>query len=157
MSALTEPLFDEVDFETALTLQSESGQEEDEGDERTRRLPENDVYTDDNVRVYLREMGTVPLLTREGEIDLAKRMERGQLRARKTISRSALIQKMAAEEICRQVKEGVKPLDNFVDFAGYGIKEGTPAYLAAEKGARDRLYKIGEQYKKLEQVNGKLQ
>ena len=34
--------------------------------------------TNDPVRMYLREMGTVPLLTREGEIELARRIERGQ-------------------------------------------------------------------------------
>ena len=37
---------------------------------------EESIYTDDPVRVYLREMGAVPLLTREGEVDLARRMER---------------------------------------------------------------------------------
>ena len=34
------------------------------------------LSTDDPVRVYLREMGAVPLLTRQGEVDLARRMER---------------------------------------------------------------------------------
>ena len=34
--------------------------------------------TNDPVRMYLREMGTVPLLTREGEVEIAKRIERGQ-------------------------------------------------------------------------------
>jgi RNA polymerase primary sigma factor len=34
--------------------------------------------TNDPVRLYLREMGTVPLLTREGEVEIAKRIERGQ-------------------------------------------------------------------------------
>src|SRR5579862_6709359 len=38
--------------------------------------------TNDPVRMYLREMGTVPLLTREGEIELAKRIERGQAAVR---------------------------------------------------------------------------
>ncbi len=47
--------------------------------------------TNDPVRMYLREMGTVPLLTREGEIELAKRIERGQRSVRKALSRSALI------------------------------------------------------------------
>jgi RNA polymerase primary sigma factor len=47
--------------------------------------------TNDPVRMYLREMGTVPLLTREGEIELAKRIERGQNAVRKSISRSPLI------------------------------------------------------------------
>jgi len=47
--------------------------------------------SNDSVRVYLREMGMVPLLTREGEIDLAKRIERGQTAIRKALSRSRLI------------------------------------------------------------------
>src|SRR5581483_7270988 len=47
--------------------------------------------SNDSVRVYLREMGMVPLLTREGEIELAKRIERGQNAIRKALSRSRLI------------------------------------------------------------------
>ena len=47
--------------------------------------------TNDPVRMYLREMGTVPLLTREGEIELAKRVERGQSGVRKALSRSPLV------------------------------------------------------------------
>ncbi len=44
--------------------------------------------TNDPVRLYLREMGVVPLLTREGEVAIAKRIERGKLRVQKAISRS---------------------------------------------------------------------
>ena len=47
--------------------------------------------SNDSVRVYLREMGMVPLLTREGEIELAKRIERGQKAVRKALSRSRLV------------------------------------------------------------------
>jgi len=47
--------------------------------------------TSDPVRLYLREMGSVPLLKREGEVALAKRMERGHLLVLKTISRSPLV------------------------------------------------------------------
>ncbi len=47
--------------------------------------------TNDPVRMYLREMGTVPLLTREGEIELAKRIERGERSVRKALSRSPLV------------------------------------------------------------------
>ncbi|MBC8165484.1 MAG: RNA polymerase sigma factor RpoD [Bryobacteraceae bacterium] len=47
--------------------------------------------TNDPVRMYLREMGTVPLLTREGEIELARRIERGNRGVRKALSRSPLI------------------------------------------------------------------
>ncbi len=46
--------------------------------------------TNDPVRVYLREMGVVPLLTREGEVTIAKRIERGQLKTQKAISRSPI-------------------------------------------------------------------
>src|SRR6202790_2240833 len=46
--------------------------------------------TNDPVRMYLREMGTVPLLTREGEVTIAKRIERGQLVVMKAITRSPI-------------------------------------------------------------------
>jgi RNA polymerase primary sigma factor len=52
--------------------------------------------TNDPVRMYLREMGTVPLLTREGEIELAKRIERGQRNVNKSLSRSPLIMREVA-------------------------------------------------------------
>ncbi len=47
--------------------------------------------TNDPVRMYLREMGTVPLLTREGEIELSKRIERGERAVQKALSRSPLV------------------------------------------------------------------
>jgi len=46
--------------------------------------------TNDPVRLYLREMGVVPLLTREGEVVIAKRIERGQLKTQKAIARSPI-------------------------------------------------------------------
>src|ERR1700704_412312 len=49
--------------------------------------------TNDPVRMYLREMGTVPLLTREGEVEIARRIERGKLSVIKSISRTPLIAK----------------------------------------------------------------
>ena len=49
--------------------------------------------TNDPVRMYLREMGTVPLLTREGEVAIAKRIERGKLAIIKSISRTPTIAK----------------------------------------------------------------
>jgi RNA polymerase primary sigma factor len=52
---------------------------------------EESVFTDDPVRVYLREMGSVRLLTRQAEIDLARRMEHGTMRTRKAVSRSPLV------------------------------------------------------------------
>ena len=49
--------------------------------------------TNDPVRMYLREMGTVPLLTREGEVEIARRIERGKLAVIKSISRTPLVAK----------------------------------------------------------------
>ncbi len=46
--------------------------------------------SNDPVRLYLREMGIVPLLTREGEVTIAKRIERGQIKTQKSISRSPI-------------------------------------------------------------------
>ena len=45
----------------------------------------------DPVRMYLREMGTVPLLTREGEVEIARRIERGQSTVLKSLSRAPLV------------------------------------------------------------------
>src|SRR5438128_5781408 len=82
---------------------------------------EESIYTDDPVRVYLREMGAVPLLTREGEVNLARRMERGKLRMQKAISRSAIVQTRAAE-IADQIKREIEELDAFVDL-GVDLEE----------------------------------
>ncbi len=57
--------------------------------------------TNDPVRLYLREMGIVPLLTREGEVSIAKRIERGQIKTQKVISRSPI----AVKELCKVGEE----------------------------------------------------
>ena len=68
-----------------------------------RKLDEGDELVDlelpaglgekvnDPVRMYLREMGTVPLLTREGEVEIARRIEHGQNTAIKSLSRAPLV------------------------------------------------------------------
>ena len=59
-----------------------------EGEEDADAAAEFADKTNDPVRMYLREMGTVPLLTRDGEIELARRIERGQRTVAKSLSRS---------------------------------------------------------------------
>ena len=49
--------------------------------------------TNDPVRMYLREMGTVPLLTREGEVVIAKRIERGKNLSTRSITRTLIVAK----------------------------------------------------------------
>ena len=58
---------------------------------QSRDASEEALYAGDPVRVYLREMGAVPLLTRQRELDLARRMERGKDQMLRAISRSPLI------------------------------------------------------------------
>jgi RNA polymerase primary sigma factor len=71
--------------------------------------------TNDPVRMYLREMGTVPLLTREGEVEIAKRIERGQLRVLKAISRSPIVIREIAA-LGEDLKRGVRNVKEVVVF-----------------------------------------
>src|SRR5881396_298635 len=80
---------DERLIEQAATIAAddeESGDDELELDLSAGALEK----TNDPVRLYLREMGVVPLLTREGEVAIAKRIERGQIKTQKAISRSPI-------------------------------------------------------------------
>jgi RNA polymerase primary sigma factor len=71
--------------------------------------------TNDPVRMYLREMGTVPLLTREGEVEIAKRIERGQLNVFKAMSRSpVVIQALFA--LADELRAGHKSIKEVVVF-----------------------------------------
>ena len=73
--------------------------------------------TNDPVRMYLREMGTVPLLTREGEVAIAKRIERGQMLVLRTISRSPIVIKelLAVAEDLRKGDRSIKEIVQFDD------------------------------------------
>src|SRR5205807_5564555 len=97
---------------------------------------EESIYTDDPVRVYLREMGSVPLLTREGEVTLARKMERGKIRMQKAISRSPLIQ-AAVAEFADLIRKGAEDLDSYVDFGPSDIEEGSAADLKRRNEVND--------------------
>ena len=78
--------------------------------------------TNDPVRMYLREMGTVPLLTREGEVAIAKRIERGKLAVIKSISRMPSIAK-AIMRMGDQLKNGERTIRELVIFNDEEITE----------------------------------
>jgi RNA polymerase primary sigma factor len=80
---IEEPLIEE----SSSTVESEEGMSEEV--ELDLSAGEMDK-TSDPIRVYMREMGVVPLLTREQEVSIAKRIERGQKRAEKAIARSPI-------------------------------------------------------------------
>src|SRR3954471_9892821 len=71
--------------------------------------------TNDPVRMYLREMGTVPLLTREGEVEIARRIERGKLAVIKSISRTPLIAKRIIQ-LGDQLDSGERTIRELVIF-----------------------------------------
>jgi RNA polymerase primary sigma factor len=69
--------------------------------------------TNDPVRMYLREMGTVPLLTREGEVEIAKRFERGNRSMLKAVSRTPTMTK-AVVRMGEQLTQGDRKIRELV-------------------------------------------
>jgi RNA polymerase primary sigma factor len=110
--------------------------------------------TNDPVRMYLREMGSVPLLTREGEIELAKRIERGQAAVRKAISRSALVinEILAMPELLREDPIVIRDVLVMPDLV---VAEETLPERAEELLAI--IDEIDKNYRKAQQYRQKLQ
>ena len=84
-------------------------------------LPAQPVRFDDPVRMYLREMGRVPLLDRQGEIEIAKRIEKGQDMVLQTVFRSASsVRELSA--LAQKIDKEKMNLDEFVrlDTGGFG-------------------------------------
>jgi RNA polymerase primary sigma factor len=91
------------------------GGEEGEGGGELDLTPGALDKTNDPVRMYLREMGTVPLLTREGEVAIAKRIERGKLTVIKLISRTSKVTQEVIE-MGEQLKRGERTIRELVIF-----------------------------------------
>ena len=108
--------------------------------------------TNDPVRMYLREMGTVPLLTREGEVEIAKRIERGQMKVFKALSRSPIvIQSLFA--LARQLKAGEKSIKEVVVFDDDELTEDRVIQRMKEVvGTIDEMERL---YKKMGQLRNK--
>ena len=115
--------------------------------------------TNDPVRMYLREMGTVPLLTREGEVEIAKRIERGQLRVLKAISRSPIVIREVVG-LGEDLKRGVRNIKEVVIFDEEEITEEVlQARVKATVARVDALVKHQKKaqalLEKLETINPK--
>jgi RNA polymerase primary sigma factor len=108
---------DVLNSESRRSKQEIADQEEPEEDEDVELdlTPGQLEKTNDPVRMYLREMGTVPLLTREGEVEIAKRIERGQLRVMKAISRSPIVIREITG-LGEDLKRGVRNIKEVVTF-----------------------------------------
>src|SRR5580658_11159890 len=113
MERLIEYLVDDSAGSLGIAVDEVSGSEDSDFQEH-EQLPQEPVHTDDPVRVYLREMGSVRLLDRRGEIELARRMERGKLRMRKALSRSPLAWRNALA-LYENMRNAVVRLEDFVE------------------------------------------
>ena len=117
-------MFDSAGIEVLESPKSKSGDKLDKDESKPEDASEDSDLdltpgaldkTNDPVRMYLREMGTVPLLTREGEVEIAKRIERGQLNVLKALSRSPIvIQEMFA--LREDLSEGQRSIKEVVVF-----------------------------------------
>jgi len=109
--------------------------------------------TDDPIRIYLHEMGVVPLLTREGEVDIAKRIERGQRRVLKVLSRSPIVIREVLA-IGEDLKRGIRSIEEIVVFDEEEITE-----KVLQNGVKDTTCRIAElqkHYKRASQLAGRL-
>jgi RNA polymerase primary sigma factor len=105
--------------------------------------------TNDPVRMYLREMGTVPLLTREGEVAIAKRIERGKLAVIKSISRTPTIAKRILI-MGDQLRAGERTIRELVTFSDEEITDEVIQERAGEVlGQIEQVRKARGNYAKM--------
>ena len=109
--------------------------------------------TNDPVRMYLREMGTVPLLTREGEVEIAKRIERGQMRVLKALSRSPIVIREISA-LGEDLKRGVRNIKEVVIFDEEELTE--EVVQARVKATVARIDALVKHQKKIALVDEKL-
>ena len=103
--------------------------------------------------MYLREMGTVPLLTREGEVEIAKRIERGQVRVMKAISRSPIVVREIIA-LGEDLKRGVRNIKEVVTFDEEEVTE--EVVVARVKQTSVRIDALVKHIKKAETFGEKL-
>jgi len=135
-------------------LKRKFGEEVEPGEDIALHLPPVALeQTNDPVRIYLREMGVVPLLTREGEVDIAKRIERGQLRVLKALSRSPIVIRQIVA-IGEDLKRGVRSIKEIVVFDEEEITEKVMQNRV--KDTTCRIDELEKHYKKASHLAGRL-
>ncbi|HXJ15828.1 MAG TPA: sigma-70 family RNA polymerase sigma factor [Candidatus Polarisedimenticolia bacterium] len=126
-------------------IRDEAAEAADESASEDLDLTPGDAGTSaDVVGTYLREIARTKLLTREGEVELAQRIERGQARAWKAISRSAVVWKELAA-VAEELRSGLRSIADVIDC---GDAEPTPKFLENKtRKTLDSLDKIAQLYK----------
>jgi RNA polymerase primary sigma factor len=101
----------------------------------TKAVPPQPVRYDDPVRMYLREMGRVPLLTREGEVEIARRIEAGERQVVAALFR-AEPSRREIRVLHRKLREGLLRIEDFIK-----VDENAATEQALKK-ERQRAVKI---------------
>ena len=102
--------------------------------------------------MYLREMGVVPLLTREGEVSIAKRIERGQSNVRKALSRSPIV----IQELVRLGKEVERDRESIRKLLDFNYNERSEERIAERrKEFLEICTQVAQLYKRLNQLRRK--
>src|SRR5206468_1827696 len=109
--------------------------------------------TNDPVRMYLREMGTVPLLTRDGEVEIAKRIERGQLTVLKSLSRSPVIVREIIS-LGEQLKKDPGMIKDLLQFSDEELTDDKIEEKLME--TLEKIDQVGKTYKKVNVLRAKL-
>ena len=106
----------------------------------------------DPVGMYLREMGVVPLLTREGEVSIAKRIERGQSNVRKALSRSPIV----IQELVRLGNEVERDRESIRKLLDFNRDERYKERIAERrKEFLEICTQVAQLYKRLNQLRRK--
>jgi len=141
-------------LEGSPKLGNDGFDDEDSDDVELDLTPGTLEKTNDPVRMYLREMGTVPLLTREGEVEIAKRIERGQLRVMKAVSRSPIVIREIIA-LGEDLRRGVRSVKEVVIF---DEEEITEEVLAARvRQTANKIDGIVKHQKKIQALEEKMQ
>ena len=130
-------MFGEMDIEI-VESESKASNSKDDNDEEEREVElEAGTLgrTSDPVRMYLREMGQVALLTREGEVEIAKRIEEGEAQVTKVVMRTPIAAEAVIKLLSRLEKEQARVSDITRD---YDEEEG----IDAERKQRERLIEV---------------
>ncbi len=146
-------MFGEMDIEIVESESKASNPKDDDsdGDERDVELEAGTLgRTSDPVRMYLREMGQVALLTREGEVEIAKRIEEGEAQVTEVVMRTPIAAHGVMTLLARLEKEQVRVSDITRD---YDEEEGGEV----EGKQRKRLLELYEKLKALEQQLAEIQ
>ncbi|MCA9400646.1 MAG: RNA polymerase sigma factor RpoD [Candidatus Omnitrophica bacterium] len=124
-------VFDILDGKDIKIIESDEGEdfeekvEQESREQEVRRVreenKEDDVYSDkfipldDPVKMYLKQMGSIPLLSRENEINLARRIEEAEIKFAEALYKSAYARKEALKSINRVLNEEINPEDIIKD------------------------------------------